>query len=68
MNNFRAALRSLLSTPGPTAVVIVTLAIAIGANTAIFSVINGLLLRPLGFGDDSRLVVVWATMDSPHRP
>ncbi len=64
MDNFKAALRSLLSTPGPTLVVIATLAIAIGANTAIFSVVDGVLLRPLGYGDDSRLVVVWATTGS----
>ena len=61
MNNFKAAARSLFSTPVPTLVVIATLAIAIGANTAIFSVVNGVLFRPLGYGDDSRLVVLWAT-------
>jgi len=64
MNNFKAAVRSLLATPGPTFVVIATLAIAIGANTAIFSVVNGVLLRPLGYGDDSRLVVLWSTNDT----
>ncbi len=61
MDNFKAAARSLFSTPGPTLVVIATLALAIGANTAIFSIVNGVLLRPLGYGDDSRLVVLWAT-------
>ena len=64
MDNFRAAVRSLLSTPGPTLVVIATLAIAIGANTAIFSVIDGVLLRPFGYGDDSRLVVLWSTNET----
>ncbi len=64
MNNFRAAVRSLRSTPGPTALIVVTLAVAIGANAAIFSVINGLLLKPLGYGDDSRLLVVWAATDT----
>ena len=64
MDNFKAAARSLLSTPGPTLLVVATLAIAIGANTAIFSVVNGVLRRPLGYGDDSRLVVVWATNDA----
>ncbi|HXV63625.1 MAG TPA: ABC transporter permease [Vicinamibacteria bacterium] len=61
MDNLKAAVRSLLSTPGPTTVVIATLAIAIGANTAIFSVVSGVLLRPLGYGDDSGIVVLWAT-------
>ena len=61
MDNLRAAGRSLISTPGPTLVVIATLALAIGANTAVFSIVNGVLLRPLGYGDDSELVVVWAT-------
>jgi len=64
MDNFKAATRSLLSTPGPTFVVIATLAIAIGANTAIFSVVDGVLLRPLGYGDDSRLVVLWSTNEA----
>ena len=61
MGNFKAAVRSLLSTPASTLVVIATLAIAIGANSAIFSVVDGVLLRPLGYGDESRIVVVWAT-------
>lgn len=64
MDNFKAAARSLLSTPGPTLVVIVTLAIAIGANAAIFSVVNGVLLRSLGFGDESELVVLWQTNEA----
>ncbi len=64
MDNFKSAARSLLSTPGPTFVVIATLAIAIGANTAIFSVVDGVLLRPLGYGDDSRLVVLWSTNEA----
>jgi predicted permease len=64
MDNFKAAARSLLSTPGSTLVVIVTLAIAIGANTAIFGVIESVLLSPLGYGDDSELVVLWSTNET----
>ena len=63
MKNFKAAARSLLKTPVPTLVVIATLAIAIGANTAIFSVVDGVLFRPLGYGDDSKLVVLWTVAE-----
>ena len=59
MDNVKAAARSLLSTPGPTFVVIATLAIAIGANTAIFSVIKTVLLNPLPYPDPERIVVMW---------
>jgi predicted permease len=64
MNDLKAALRSLLSTPGATLVVIATLVLAIGATTAIFSVVQGVLLRPLGYPTEDRLVVVWATHEA----
>ena len=54
----RFGIRSLRRTPGVTAAVIATLAIGIGANTAIFSVVNGVLLKPLPYPDSSRLVSV----------
>ncbi|HTS50530.1 MAG TPA: ABC transporter permease [Bryobacteraceae bacterium] len=55
----RHSLRMLRRTPGFTAVVLLTLGIGIGANTAVFSVINSVLLKPLPYPDSERLVAVW---------
>src|ERR1043166_9839939 len=63
MTDLRFALRQLLKSPGFAIVAIATLALGIGANTAIFSVIESALLRPLPFPNADRLVRVYETFD-----
>ncbi|HEU4836102.1 MAG TPA: hypothetical protein VFS90_16860, partial [Pyrinomonadaceae bacterium] len=57
--DLRYGLRSLMKRPGSTTVALVTLALGIGVNTAIFSAVDSILLRPLPLKDPERLVSVW---------
>jgi len=67
LQDLKFALRSFRKNPGLTAVVLLTLALGIGANTAIFSVVYAILLRPLPFPDANRLTMLWETFPGSDR-
>ena len=65
LTDFKYAFRMLLKSPGFSLIAILTLALGIGANSAIFSVIDAVLFHPLAFKEPARLVAVWETNRQP---
>src|SRR6185436_16680559 len=68
IRDFKHGARSLLRAPGFTFIVIATLALAIGANAAIFSLVNVVLLQPLPFPNSDRLVLIAGTAPGTDQP
>ena len=62
----RLAVRNLLKTPSLTCTALLTLALGIGANTAVFSVVDGVLLRPLPYAEPERIVAIRANQSLPE--
>src|SRR5262245_17363468 len=66
--DLRYGARMLLKKPGLTLIAVITLALGVGANTAIFSVVNAVLLQPLPFRDSGRLALLWSTNSKDGNP
>ena len=66
LQDLRYALRGFAQRPGYTAVLVLTLALGIGSNVAIFSVTNAILFRPLPFDDPEELVLIWNRLENTN--